>query len=512
MQLKKVTHDPTLEITYNCSSDIDEEISHNYHRLLTILDAPEYRDVVQEIRQFVDGFDQMVTKILKDNLKNNTETPLDGPMAQISIQDLPHVTLTIRKFLDYINDKSSQQYQWNSTGSETSTAIEISSWESMKESMMESFLYSKCFKSIDQLLPRDRIQQDLALEEKIQCLYTFLKPEHLDIHYFTTNPDLVEESTVKPWDIQLSEPIHLIHVLDRLCAPSLILSYILKTYKSISTILDGIMARGSKFMIHILETTESQSSSPGLPGADDIFPTLIWTLICAQPKHLVSILSIVDSFSCHDEIRGELAYAYTSFYSAAQFLRDLNLEAWTLSIGRQEDGTTSGLSISREEMQKGLDAFKISRQKNIDNVVQSSLLTTTERVELSTVSVHAVREARVRGEVINLDWALQHLSCSDASESTSQEPSCDPVEKSSSITDGFNRIYPYLHADANDIRMSDVPLLLKEYQSLVRVVEHLYSERNHSVHVNRKEEIQLKREEMKKEAIEANELLSQLLK
>jgi hypothetical protein len=58
--------------------------------------------------------------------------------------------------------------------------------------------------------------------------------------------------------------------------------------------------------------------------------------------------------------------------------------------------------------------------------------------------------------------------------------------------------------------MSDVPLLLKEYQSLVQVVESLYAEKTNVMNIQRKKDVQRKREELKKEAMDANEQVSSI--
>jgi len=537
---------------------IDEDISANYHQLLRKLVTPEYSTLVQEIRQFIDGFDQMITKLYSKDIiqrkvivnaqtmsTSDTDTPFvvddahdRAPQPTSIIHDFPHVTLTLQKFLQYIiQDRLEHLPDWK-------IDIHTPSWHAMKEFMIESFIYSKCFPFISSLiLVPAVIEGDVQLKEKIQCLHSFLKPEHLDLHYFTSSTNMHHEEQQQTWKDILSEPIHMIHVLDHLMAPHFILSHILKIYKSVCKVLDTIVIGDKNHntipsttttMMENTNNTESKlpssSKTTSSIGADDIFPTLIWTIICAQPNHLTSTLTIIDSFIGSDEklLGGEIGYAYTNFVSAVQFIRDLNLETKDdddnsnkNSTNPMEESLVSGLSITKKELQQGMNVYKSNYCKEMKpcNVIEETdapevdhgiLFISTQQRPID-ISVKKIREARMRGVCINLEWALKQSECCfDSIENVGHEPSSYPKEKSNSIIDTFPRIYPYLHADSKDIRMSDVPLLLKEYQALVQVVESLYSERSHNLQMERRREMQIQRELLTKEALEASEIMSRI--
>jgi hypothetical protein len=102
-----------------------------------------------------------------------------------------------------------------------------------------------------------------------------------------------------------------------------------------------------------------------------------------------------------------------------------------------------------------------------------------------TITGRDIRDASVRGETINLDWALkkqndmlwqigkvQTNSTQQAeAEGGSQFPNEPPLPSN------FSRSYSFLATRPDEIRMSDLPQLLNEYKMLVHTTETLLNER-----------------------------------
>lgn len=66
-------------------------------------------------------------------------------------------------------------------------------------------------------------------------------------------------------------------------------------------------------------------SNSGPPGADDVFPVLLYVLVKANPISLLSTIQFVETFKL-DELEGETAYWWHQFTSAVQYIRTLTTE------------------------------------------------------------------------------------------------------------------------------------------------------------------------------------------
>jgi hypothetical protein len=86
-------------------------------------------------------------------------------------------------------------------------------------------------------------------------------------------------------------------------------------YKSPFSKLNCII-KACKLLIRLLQL--ARCGNP--PGADDIFPVLVYVLIQANPASLLSTEQYVKTF-CEDTLTGETDYWWTQFRSAVGFLR-----------------------------------------------------------------------------------------------------------------------------------------------------------------------------------------------
>jgi hypothetical protein len=162
-----------------------------------------------------------------------------------------------------------------------------------------------------------------------------------------------------------------------------------------------------------------------------------------------------------------------------------------------------------------------------------SQLETTQTTNCAEITPRDVRTARKRGEVIDLDWALRHQAAvgtydqpsvliSDGTAYEVDHGNCNATNKIAkevnttnttmdspfsatsmiynSLPQGFSRTYSFLGVPPEDIRVSDIPLLLHEYNQLVRVCENLLSEKNTKLVAEHKRRLKTVRDQLKSDA------------
>jgi hypothetical protein len=271
----------------------------------------------------------------------------------------------------------------------------------------------------------------------------FVEPSHLEIECLVDADNDVSALLAAPIEALLS--------MDRYFSPYEKLQRVLAVYRGVNTALSSAL-------------NQAPGSNTKLPSADDVLPAIILTVLRAKPAQIFRHLQLVEVFCPPEYLRGEAGYAYTNLYGAVQFLQDLDMEL------------PSSLSISPEDFREGLEKCKV--------VTEKRLAVITEKLEVSDLQVHAldisvqeVRAARMRGEVVNLDWALKWQQEHTPSEQTSGMESTAEDTTQVPLPEGFSRSYAFLTTEAEDIRVSDLPQLLAEYKMLVHTTEQLLGER-----------------------------------
>ena len=99
-----------------------------------------------------------------------------------------------------------------------------------------------------------------------------------------------------------------------------------------------------------------------------------------------------------------------------------------------------------------------------------------------------IRKARLRGETIDLNWAIQHQQDQRQQHQTSlQTPKSVFEQVEESLPHGFQRNYNFLNVrTVDDLKYNDVEHLLQEYHTLVRTTETLLSDRARQITRERK--------------------------
>jgi len=219
-------------------------------------------------------------------------------------------------------------------------------------------------------------------------------------------------------------------------------------------------------------------------------------MIGAKPSQLVLNVRFLELFATKDEMKGETGYAFTLFSSSLQFLKYLDLNP-NLEKQGLEQPLHSGLSISDAELLQGLEKWRVKTTHDPSSYEEfnsaKSVLHTRGPFFLSPV---ALREARSRGECINLQWARKWEGLQRQTSVLSlpgDESRQGLSEVPPSLPDNFSRAYSYLATDAKDIKLSDIPALLKEYEMLVYATEALLAERTSTMNRVRKQEADQRR-------------------
>ena len=399
---------------------------------------------------------------------------------------------------------------------------------------LEKFLYTKCRRDIDLVLswevePRDdehyhtlrgsvkkeqnplsdlgKVTVDKLVKESEDEMYEklkslqFVSPRHLEIK-------CLEEAQI---DIDLSYPMQQLLSLNAQSSPRQMLQTILLIFRGINVALNSAVAG---------------RQTP--PGADDVLPTLILTVLRANPPRLLTNILFIERFAPVSLLRGEAGYAYTNLCGAVQFLKDLNVDEHMADVSMGEGAV---LSIDPAEFRAGLEKCRMMMEADEDEKISvstnnvglkptnnSSVVGKAQFCEESSalfdmnITASDVRHARSAGCTTDLDWALEKQKALMWKEGkvrtkyNNQEVTTDgagnhvaflPPEEPP-LPSNFSRSYSYLATAPNDIRMSDLPNLLKEYRMLVHATESLLNERQTWRESERKRLLQMEREKLEK--------------
>lgn len=434
---------------------------------------------------------------------------------------------------------------------------------------------------------RKTIQEaDEELHEKLGCLQ-FVTPTHLEISCLKSKGDNDTDNAAATTEgesaagIDLSEPVRHLRDIERQRSPRQMLRCILLAHRGIhASLTDAVELRHRSRrprdpVVDVVNGTGSSETgdhdnagdpraAATPPGADDVLPALILAVIRSRTPNLVSSLRFVEIFS-PGSFRGEAGYAFTNLCGAVHFLKRLDLEGHarevSLAGGLAEDAT---LSIRPEEFREGLarcrERMKVEEEEKRrrsrvrenargggskaalgrssaeedDGVDGFPACFGTEEGEdgegsaASSVNISAreVRDARTRGEVIDLDWAIRRredpllevgggvaaaaaagpASTSSTTKAATRKrrdgrshpngPELRLPPEAPPLPEGFARSYGFVATNPDDVRVSDLPHLLKEYRMLVRATEMLLSERTAWRESERKRHIRWTRDKL----------------
>jgi Vacuolar sorting protein 9 (VPS9) domain len=398
---------------------------------------------------------------------------------------------------------------------------------------LESLVYAHCSTRLERVLLQQSRHLDASLlrsngnnkpnseqeewRDRLASL-AFVTPAHLEIACLVF--DNLDDAGSTRVEELLAIPIEILQSVDRYFAPFEKLQRLWALYKAVNASLTLALNRS---------TNATADAHNKLPSADDVLPTIILCVIRANPARLQYNLRLIEMFCLPEDLRGEAGYAYTNLYGAVQFLRDLNISA--------DDTTANGptLSISPEEFRKSLEASRASANERF-NLQQAKPVQPTKafahvdtevphfRAQVQPIPPEAIGDARRRGEPISLDWALQwqkenrgpgFVSNGDEDDSelvartavtnsaSSSPASNRAVPRRAAIDEameglpaGFTRTYSFLTSSPEDIKLSDLPLLLSEYRMLVHSTETLIAQRAARIATSRRDRLDRTGEEV----------------
>jgi len=186
-------------------------------------------------------------------------------------------------------------------------------------------------------------------------------------------------------------------------------------------------------------------------------------------------------FATADQLSGEVEYAFTLFLSSVEFIRNFSLHVEDDLECKDKSALISTSDLVR------LNDSCTSDKNNNEKLKRISCWNTNTggNKETKYISVSDVREARLLGEVTNISWANRWMKRKEnvSPKKTLQnevilsqfESSISHPQTSSTLPYKFVRPYTYISTHPSDIRVGDIPLLLKEYQEIIYWLEIILS-------------------------------------
>jgi hypothetical protein len=349
--------------------------------------------------------------------------------------------------------------------------------------VFESFVYGQLADHLENLYwTKEAEEEEVQWQQRLGSLQ-FVNAKHLEITCLGALEGNCRELFNDPVDALLS--------VEKYFAPYEKLQRILAVYHSVNAALT-----------HALNKGENDAESKKLPSADDVLPSIILTVLMARPNRLLLDLQIVEEFAPPEYLRGEAGYAFTNLFGAVQFLKDMDLDAEkpaSLNIGVQE--FRNSLQYCREMMETKLSEQSVKDKKDV--TVAAAQTQYPLVMDDTSIPVSSIRNARRRGEAVNLEWAKQHLGEIGQSIANSvlltdnmQSQSTQSDDHESLLPNGFTRSYTFLNSRPEDIKLSDLPQLLAEYKMLVHTTESLVGEKISKANARKKAELAAKQRQV----------------
>lgn len=509
-----------------------------YDAFIQWLRSPEAADLVQELKHFVSSLEASTSKKLQiPKEQQQQEQQHQKHKSQVAVE----TAASIHAFLDKQTQNLKSHVLWQTESDEE--------FHLNCKIPMETFLFQKLYKILWKLTCDT--ESDSHVADKIQSLQ-FISWEHLDIPYPTTTTTTANSKVESSSSVTTAEEAHhnddawsvsldALRFVDAQWSPTAKLVLLVEAYRGITTALTA-------------NIQQQQKEQSVLLGADDSLPALILAILQAKPDNVMSNLQFIQTMARPDLLRGELGYVLTSVFSAIHFIMDIK-DSSSLTISQEEFAL--GLSKSLEEHKKNNKRSSNEGQNRedasifgtstdlLDAAVESSSAiedkngerrqTVASAKEHIEITPRDIRRARNEGENIDLEWALRYQAAAAASRREQSSPMGEGVDESSNhdanngsrfeqekngstasstterpfsatsmiynaLPQGFTRTYSFLGVPPEDIRVSDIPLLLHEYNQLVRVCENLLSEKNAKLVAEHKRRLKTVREQLESEA------------
>lgn len=500
-----------------------EDLSKIYIEFIDTMLLPESAITVQGMKNFVRQFANAVTRKDNDGIdgKDNKEALLRNMASALN----NHVRSSYESLAGTRDNRVGSDAVSNNKTSRSSSSSSIAQGQGQPDwdrRSLESFLYGQMKGVLDPTL--DQITSSTSnspfpmtqkkLNERLEELQ-FLQPSHLEIACLNDDDNNNDAGRLSPskmsLEILLEEPIRALRSMEAFYSPYEKLRRVLDIFRGVNAALTKI--------------------SKMVPSADDVLPTMILVVVkaaavarktkttktCRNSNKTSSLQSLlrdlyfVENFALPEYLRGEAGYAFTNLYGAVQFLQDLDLDG-TEGYGKDRSNVNR-LSIGSDELRRGLEksravAARNNAKRNSINITGSSNSNGSQwqskglisrgiedllgerssgdesggvRNDVTFVpappklSVREVRAARLRGETLDLGWALRRQD----EELTEQEHSRGNESlllSSSSKPKLLPQRYTFLGVRPENVKLSDLPKLLDEYRRLVLSTEELLGE------------------------------------
>lgn len=489
----------------------DDEFIVEYRKFVERLKTPECTDLVQGMKHF-----GLTLRNMVDAAVAGKKVCTENDVQEIASAIHGHINETLEKIRSHaLWAKENAETDEKEASTDVNGEDDDKSMQSTKQ-VLEAFVFAINQTTIWSIVSSIGTT-DEVVDNKLNALQ-FVTPSHLDIHHLLVEKDDEDENLSnsagddaydeepRPWDAALKAPILSLRSIVCQHSPGRMLSGILGAYKGV---------------IDALSNAKVIDAS-----ADDLLPTLILSVLRAKPTGMNSSLKFVELFATPEHLRGEAGYAFTNLFGAVQFIQDLDFDDHGSSNGH-DDGSGSvdlkvkGLTITPEEFRRGLEKCtaglkekRESTEAKAEAAKQEDETTTDvfddEDDGLFDIPPSAVREARLNGETIDANWAdrwLERHRAEVSKERTEKAESGEYMDDRGSVPilpplpPGFTRSYTFLSTKPEDIRMSDIPQLLREYRMLVHASETLLAERTAKYNAEHKLHVRRMRDRMKQDTV-----------
>lgn len=342
---------------------------------------------------------------------------------------------------------------------------------------LESFIYGHIEDYLSRLYwTEERKEEETNWQHRLGSLQ-FVNPKHLEIHCLAEDGADYKDSFQKPVESLLS--------VEKYFSPFEKLQRILAVYHSVNAALSDALNKSN------------QSEAKKLPSADDVLPSIILTVLIARPSRLLLDLQLIEDFAPPEYLRGEAGYAYTNLYGAVQFLKDIDLDA----------ETPASLDIDAEEFRGSLkscreatEAKHTHRKMTATNLDENEPQPVAFALEETIIPVADIRDARIRGDVVDIEWAKKRFAERTGDEQQPEVTNGNSDKHEKDDADdwpvGFTRSYTFLSSRPEDIKLSDLPKLLAEYKMLVHATESLIGEKISRANSEKKARMAAKKKEV----------------
>ncbi|KAK9245490.1 hypothetical protein V1506DRAFT_538318 [Lipomyces tetrasporus] len=212
------------------------------------------------------------------------------------------------------------------------------------EDLVEKMVCEACYNEIFMFQGSDDEAKDATLATKIAALKLInIGMEHLGV------PEL-QDSGIGPFLVPAGK--ELCKMVDK-HSPKEKLALLISAHKQI---------------VDVLSKLTQTNGQDGQSGADFVLPTLIFSVIQADPPHIASNLAFIQRFRTSKTINGETAYCLTNFEAVVAFLETVDLA--TLKV---DPGEIQALAAARPISTSSIsNPLTLSPQSSIKSVSSAS--------------------------------------------------------------------------------------------------------------------------------------------